>query len=84
MTDGFRVRTLTLRPGEAIDYRAAEWSGALVIVEQGELEVECVSGVRACFGEGSVLTFAGLELRRLHSTGSGCLVVTGLSREPVR
>ena len=80
---GFRVRTLSLRPCAAIDYRQSDWDGALVIVEQGELEIECRSGVRVRFAEGSILAFAGLALRRLHNTGSGPLVLTAVSREPV-
>ena len=81
--EGFRVRRLCLRSCESIDYRQADWDGALVIVEQGELGIECCSGTRAGFAEGSILAFAGLALRRLHNTGSGPLVLTAVSRRPV-
>lgn len=78
--NGFRSRTLTLRPRSAIDYRPADWADALVVVERGELEVECRTGVRARFGEGAILAFAGLALRRLRNPSSRPLVLSALSR----
>lgn len=77
---GFRVRTLALGPGDAHEYRPAEWADALVIVERGELEVECRSGMRARFREGAVLAFAGLPLQRLRNAGSGPLVLRAFAR----
>jgi hypothetical protein len=71
---------LTLEPGTAIDYRKVGWPGALVIVEQGDLEIECTSGARAHFPAGSVLTFEGLDLRSLRNTGHCCLILHALSR----
>ncbi len=66
---GDRIRrwTVRLEPGGAIDYAAADWADALVIVERGELEVECRSGRRARFAAGAVLTLADLPVRRLHN-----------------
>lgn len=75
-----RTSMLTLEPGTAIDYRKVGWPGALVIVEQGDLEIECASGARARFPAGSVLTFEGLNLRRLHNTGACSLILHALSR----
>ncbi|MGH3460020.1 MAG: hypothetical protein ACRDP9_00970 [Kribbellaceae bacterium] len=77
---GFRLRTLTLLSRGAVNYRPAEWAGALVIVERGELEVECRGGARARFGEGAILAFSGLAVRRLRNPGNGPLVLSGLSR----
>ena len=76
----FRLRTLTLQPRDAIDYRGADWADALVVVERGELEIECHSGARARFPEGAILIFAGLALRRLLCAGSRPLVLSALSR----
>jgi hypothetical protein len=78
--ENVRVCTVTLLPRDAIDYRSDDWAHALVVVERGELEVECCSGTRARFGEGAVLVFAGLPLCRLRNEGSEPLVLSALSR----
>jgi hypothetical protein len=49
---GFAVRTLILQPGEAIGYRPVDWVDALLVVERGELEIQCQSGTGARFGDG--------------------------------
>ncbi|MDT3443635.1 hypothetical protein [Pseudofrankia sp. BMG5.37] len=77
---GFRVRSLHLEPHDAMDWQA-DWAEALVVVEQGEMEIECASGARARFDAGAVLTFDGLSLRRLHNCGETRVVVTLLSRQ---
>lgn len=76
---GFRLRTLTVLSRGAVNYRPSNWTGALVIVERGELEVECRGGARARFGEGAILAFSGLAVRRLRNPGSGPLVLSTLS-----
>jgi hypothetical protein len=76
----FRLRTLTLRPHDAIDYQRADWADTLVVVERGELEIECHGGTRARFQEGATVVFTGLALRRLRNSGSGPLVLSALSR----
>lgn len=76
----FRLCTLTLLPNDAIDYRPADWADALVVVERGELEIECRAGTRARFGAGAVVMFAGLSLRRLRNASTGPLVLSALSR----
>jgi quercetin dioxygenase-like cupin family protein len=76
----FRVRTLSLQPHDGIDYHEADWGEALIVVEHGELEIECATGRCVRFQEGAVLTFAGLTLRRLHNPGDKPLVVNVLSR----
>jgi quercetin dioxygenase-like cupin family protein len=78
----FRLRTLTLQPGHAIDYHAGDWVDSLVVVERGELELECCSGVRARFSAGAILALNGLTLRRLCNASSSPLVLSALSRVP--
>lgn len=77
---GFRLETLTLRARDAIDCGPAEWADTLVVVEHGQLEVECRCGTRARFDEGAILSFAGVELRQLRNPSSGPLVLSALSR----
>jgi hypothetical protein len=76
----FRRRIVILQPRDAIDFVASDWDATLVVVERGELEVECCSGTRAHFGDGAVLSFCGLTLRRLRNAGDGPLVLSALSR----
>jgi hypothetical protein len=76
----FRLRTLILQPLDAIDYHPADWLGTFVVVERGELEVECRRGGRARFREGAVLVFAGLALQRLRNASRLPLVLSALSR----
>ena len=76
----FRLRTLRLQSGDAIDYLPADWADALVVVEQGELEVECCSGAVGRFGPGAVLAFAGLTVARLRNPGSVPLLLSAVSR----
>lgn len=77
----FRLRTVILQPHDGLDYRPADWLDTLVLVERGELEVECSSGTCASFGAGAALVLSGLELRRLRNPGSTPLVLSALSRE---
>lgn len=76
----FRLRTVTLAPLETVDYRCADWAGTFVIVQQGKLEIECHSGVRAWFGAGAMLAFADLNPRLLRNIGCDQLVLCALSR----
>lgn len=77
---GRRVRTVVIPPGDVLDYVPGEWTDALVVVEEGLLEVECSSGARARFGSGAVLTFAAVQPRRLLNPGATPLVLSALTR----
>jgi hypothetical protein len=72
--------TVTLGPGEALDYAVADWADALVVVAGGELELECHSGRRARFVAGAVLTLAVLPVRRLHNPAREPLVLHAVAR----
>ncbi len=80
----FRRREVVIRPGQPYIVDESEWSGALVVVESGAVEVETATGTRARFGPGAVLTFAGLGARVLR----GCdengapAVLVAVSRVP--
>ncbi len=76
--------TLILQPGDGVDYATADWADTLVIVERGELELECASGRCARFAVGAVLTLVGLPVRRLRNPGPGPLVLAAITRRPPR
>ena len=48
----FRRREITIAPGRVRLYDAAEWRDALVVVEQGEVHLECRAGRFRAFARG--------------------------------
>jgi predicted enzyme related to lactoylglutathione lyase len=80
MPPAFEVRVLSLSPGGERAYDTDEWRDALVVVGQGELELECASGGRRRFRRGSVLWLSGLPLRSLSARGRQTLLLVSISR----
>jgi predicted enzyme related to lactoylglutathione lyase len=76
----FCVKAVTIAPGDEHLYDAAEWCDAIVSVERGELELECVSGGRRRFGRGSLIWLCDLPLRTLRSTGTDSVRLVAVSR----
>jgi hypothetical protein len=76
----FELRALTIPPGGAHPYRAGEWRDALVTVESGEVELECLGGSRRAFRSGAVLWLAGLPLRGLNNRGSEPALLVAVAR----
>lgn len=76
----FSRRVVTIEPGRARPYDADEWLDALVVVEQGELHVECRAGRFRTFGRGAVLCLTGLPLRALHNRGAEPAVLVAVRR----
>lgn len=79
---GFARRTVVLHPGASRPSDEAEWHGAIVMVERGDVELECAAGGRRRFAAGAVLWLAGIELRVLHNVGAGPVVLVAVSRRP--
>jgi hypothetical protein len=80
LPSGVELRVMTLAPGESRAYVEADWRDALVVVEQGEIEVECQAGGRRVFAAGAVLFLTGLDLKSLHNRGFGQLVLSSVRR----
>jgi quercetin dioxygenase-like cupin family protein len=76
----FVLKVFTLSPGEEEPFREDDWGDAIVIVEQGELELECNAGGRKRFQRGAILWLAGLPLRILRNRGDEPTVITAVSR----
>jgi hypothetical protein len=76
----FELRVVTLAPGRARPFDQAEWRDALVVVERGEVELECLSGGRWRFPRGGVLWLVGLPLRALHNRGPEPVLLVAVSR----
>jgi predicted dithiol-disulfide oxidoreductase (DUF899 family) len=78
---GFAFRTIAVAPGGRRAYDEAEWRDALVVVEHGEIELECLSGRRRRFARGDLLWLTGLPLRALHNSGTEPALLAAISRQ---
>ena len=79
---GFTRRTVVLEPGTSRPSGDVEWRDAIVMVESGDVELECAAGGRRRFAAGAVLWLAGIDLRLLHNVGAGPVVLVAVSRRP--
>ncbi|MEO6577507.1 MAG: hypothetical protein ABIO99_01220 [Candidatus Limnocylindria bacterium] len=62
---------LAMMPGIERPTGPDEWSGALVVIEQGTLEVECIAGGTEQFAAGDLLALGCLPIRALRNRGDG-------------
>jgi hypothetical protein len=76
----FELRVFAVAPGRDRPYVAAEWRGALVVVERGRIELRCRDGRRRRLERGEVLWLSGLPLRALHNPGPETAVLTAVTR----
>src|SRR3954453_4363545 len=64
---GFVRRKVRLGPGCSRPYEHAEWEDALVIVTEGEIELEGLSGRRWRFPRGAILWLTNLPPAAIHN-----------------
>jgi hypothetical protein len=76
----FELWTVTLAPGHALPYAEADWHDAVVVVEAGEIDLECVGGGRQRFVPGDVLRLSGLPLRSLRNPWPEPAVLVAVAR----
>ena len=60
---------VALAPGTERPTDAAEWAGALVVVESGRIEVGCMAGGHRTFVAGDMLALGWLPLSTLRNPG---------------
>jgi hypothetical protein len=77
---GFERWQLTLAAGTRRRARPDDWAGALVLVDQGQLEVDCATGGRHTFHTGDLLVLGRLPLRSLHNPGEGPVRLVAVRR----
>ena len=77
---GMDVRLVSIPRQSELAYEPSEWAGALVVVEAGEVELECRGGASACFATGSVLFFEGLGLRAVRNAGDEPALLSAVTR----
>jgi quercetin dioxygenase-like cupin family protein len=80
----FERRTVTIGPGQVLTYEEADWRGAIVVVVEGEVELECRAGARRRFPSGAVLWIDGLGLSALGNPGRAATVLVAISRRTDR
>ncbi|HEX7135921.1 MAG TPA: hypothetical protein VF228_25305 [Iamia sp.] len=76
----FARRVVVLAPGERCAYVSGDWEDALVVVEDGAIELEDLGGDRRSLARGAVLWLVGLPLRALHNVGRHPAVIVAVSR----
>lgn len=77
---GLLVDTVAIPPGAEHTYAEADWRDALVLIDQGELDLECTDGGVWRFTRGAVLCLANLPLRTLRNEGREPLTLTRVRR----
>jgi hypothetical protein len=82
LPEGFSKRVFRVATGLELGLEPGHLDGAIVVVEQGELELECRAGTCRRFGRGSMIPLARLPVARLRSIGPGPLVLVAVSRAP--
>ena len=83
LPEGFERWVVVLSPGERRASGAAEWSGALVVIEAGEVEVGCVIGASRTFVAGSLLALSCLPIAWLANGGAEEARLVALRRSRV-
>jgi hypothetical protein len=77
---GFVRWRVRLEPGTERATSAADWRGALVLVERGTVDVECIAGGSARFRRGDFLALGWLPLRALRNPGHEPLELLAVRR----
>ena len=77
---GFVRRTVVLEAGTSRRSHDDEWRDAIVIVEAGEVDLECAAGGRRRFTAGAVLWLAGIDICVLHNAGVDPVVLVAVTR----
>jgi hypothetical protein len=79
LPEGFSRRVFRVAPGLQLGPELGRLSDAVLVVERGELELECRAGTRR-FGRGSMIPIALLPVSCLRSLGPDPLTLVALSR----
>jgi hypothetical protein len=82
LPESFSRRIFRVAPRLELGVESAHLSDAIVLVEEGELELECRAGTCRRFGRGSMIPIARLPIACLRSVGSGPLVLVAVARAP--
>lgn len=82
--DVFEHRVVTIPAGSARAYDEHEWRDAIVVVEQGEIELEALDGERHRFGRGALIWLDGVAVRSIRSGPAEPVVLVAVARRAAR
>lgn len=83
VTPAFGVRIIDVPPGAALPYVAADWTDALVVIEEGELVLEGIA--ESCrLTAGAVFTLGGMALQAVRNPGVVPTVLSAVRRQVPR
>jgi len=77
---GFSRRVLRVAPGSELDLEATGVANAILVVEEGEAELECRSGTRGRFTRESMIAIGRFPIAHLRCVSAGPLVLVAVSR----
>ena len=77
-------RAVTLEPGTVLPYDETAWRDAIVVVQGGEVVLECVGGHAQRFGDGDILWLEHLPLRWIRNPGPDRVRLLAVSRAAAR
>jgi hypothetical protein len=77
---GFSRRVFRVAPGLEVDLDMRGVLDAVVLVEEGVVELECPAGTRRRFGCGSVILIRRPPVARARSVGAQSLLLSSVSR----
>jgi hypothetical protein len=80
LPESFNLRVVTVAPGCERLYDEDEWRDAIVVVEEGAIDLEALSGACHRFERGDILWLVGWRLRALLNRGSVRVVLSAVSR----
>lgn len=81
LPDRFRRWSLVLAPFEERPTSPSEWAGAVVLVRDGAVEVECSAGGRRTFRRGDLLVFDGVPVRVLRNPCAAATHLVAVGRD---
>jgi hypothetical protein len=83
LPSGFSRRVFRVATGLEVDLGARGVLDAIVLVEEGEIELECRAGMRRRFGRGSIIPITRPPVAHARSVGSRPLLLLSVSRAAV-
>jgi hypothetical protein len=76
----FETSAISIEPRSRRVYDEAEWRDAIVVVERGEVELECRGGSQWRFCRGDALWLVGLPVHAIHNRGREPALLVAVSR----
>jgi len=80
LPSAFELRVVSVEPGAERLYVEEDWRDTIVVVEEGEIDLEMRCGACPRFVRGDVLWLTGMRLRALLNRGTETATLSAVSR----